>query len=108
MVSFLHLFVDDTSREQALEMFPDYIEKLFWGKKVAGLRVLLRTANSATVKGLVINAWKHKAPRDFSNSRASTCSRKMDAGLPLVTVEANEGIRNHQLRDSGMRQDIVR
>jgi hypothetical protein len=59
----LHVFVDDLERERALELFPEFIEKLWWGKKVVGLRVTLRDAPAAAVRGLLQNAWQRKAPK---------------------------------------------
>jgi hypothetical protein len=61
--AMLHVFVPDDVREQALLMYADFVEKLWWGKKVAGLRVLLPKANAAAVKALIKQAWQHKAPR---------------------------------------------
>lgn len=60
---FLHVFVDDDERERALELHGDYVEKLWWGKKVLGLRVTLAKAPVAVVRGLLDNAWRRKAPK---------------------------------------------
>ena len=59
----LHVFVDDDAREQALELHQEFVEKLWWGKKVVGLRVRLAGATPAVVKGLLGNAWRRKAPK---------------------------------------------
>jgi hypothetical protein len=59
----LHLFVDDATRDQAIALYPDYMEKLYWGEKVVGLKIVLRTARPAVVKGLVLSAWNNKAPK---------------------------------------------
>ncbi|HUP97765.1 MAG TPA: MmcQ/YjbR family DNA-binding protein [Usitatibacter sp.] len=59
----LHVFVDDDAREQALELHQDFVEKLWWGKKVVGLRVQLAAAQPAVVKRLLENAWRRKAPK---------------------------------------------
>ena len=61
----LHVFVDDLERERALTLHADCIEKLWWGKKVVGLRVNLAKAGSPLVRGLLENAWKRKAPRSL-------------------------------------------
>ena len=63
---YLHVFVDDDAREQALELHPGFIEKLWWGKKVAGLRVTLGKASNAVVKELLANAWRRKAPKSLA------------------------------------------
>ena len=60
---FLHVFVDEDAREQAIALHPDWIEKLWWGKKVLGVRVTLAGAEKAVVAGLLQNAWRRKAPR---------------------------------------------
>ncbi len=62
---FLHLFVDDATREHALALYPDHMEKLLWGNKVVGLKVALRSASAAVVKGLLLEAWKNKAPKSL-------------------------------------------
>jgi hypothetical protein len=59
---FLHVFVGEEVREPALEMYPEFLEKLTWGKKVVGLRVTLEQASPAVVKRLVHQAWDAKAP----------------------------------------------
>ncbi len=60
---FLHLFVDDATRENALALYPHEMEKLYWGKKVVGLRIVLPGASPALVKSLIVEAWKNKAPK---------------------------------------------
>lgn len=58
-----HLFVNELDREQALAMYPEFIEKLVWGQKVIGVRITLSKAKSVVVKDLIHQAWKHKAPK---------------------------------------------
>jgi hypothetical protein len=60
---FIHLFVPEQEREQALAEHPDFLEVLWWGKKVVGLRATLATATPAVIKSLVHSAWEHKSPR---------------------------------------------
>ena len=55
--------MDDAARERALELHPEFVEKLWWGKKVVGLRVTLAKASTSVVKQLLANAWKRKAPK---------------------------------------------
>ena len=62
---FLHVFVDDDERERAVELHPDWIEKLWWGKKVVGVRVTLASAGAAEVKRMLENAWRRKAPKSL-------------------------------------------
>ena len=57
----LHVFVQDMLREAALAAHPDFIEKLLWGKRVAGLRIALAAARQDVVENLVRAAWEGKA-----------------------------------------------
>lgn len=59
----LHVFVDEQRRELALSMYPEAYEKLWWGKKVVGVKVALGDADSDDVKDLLHSAWKRKAPK---------------------------------------------
>lgn len=59
----LNIFVDDERRELAMSMFPDAYEKLWWGKKVVGVTVLLSAADASDVQDLLYSAWKRKAPK---------------------------------------------
>ena len=59
----LNVFVDDERRELAMSMFPDAYEKLWWGKKVVGVTVLLSAADASDVRDLLHSAWKRKAPK---------------------------------------------
>jgi hypothetical protein len=62
----IHVFVSESVREEALAMYPEFVEKLFWGDKVVGLRVALVSAPAATVKRLVHQAWRGKAPKGLA------------------------------------------
>ncbi len=59
----LHVFVDEEEREIALAMTPAFLEKLFWGKRVWGLRVILANAEPRIVENLLVQAWKRKTPK---------------------------------------------
>ncbi len=59
----LNIFVDDERLELAMSMFPDAYEKLWWGKKVVGVTVLLSAADASDVQDLLHSAWKRKAPK---------------------------------------------
>lgn len=58
----IHVFVPDEVREQALILYPEYVENLRWGDKVAGVRICLAEANADAVLHLILQAWKVKAP----------------------------------------------
>ena len=59
----LHVFVADDDRDQALALAPECVEKLHWGEKVVGLRILLERAKPSLVKRLLAQAWARKAPK---------------------------------------------
>jgi YjbR len=61
---FVHVFVGEEDREQALAMYPDFLEKLLWGTKVLGLRVSLDTARPTVVKSLVGKAYETRVEKD--------------------------------------------
>ena len=66
----VHIFVGDEDREPALEMHPEFAQKLLWGGKVVGLRVALGKAEPAVVKSLLERAWRRKAPKALSAAKA--------------------------------------
>lgn len=68
--AILHVFVGEEGREAALVLHPGFIEKLFWGKKVAGLRVSLAAAQASVVKALLRDAWALKAPKALAAKTA--------------------------------------
>ena len=59
----VHLFVGESDRELALALYPNFAEKLMWGSRVAGLRIVLAKATPAVVSQLVHKAWENKAPK---------------------------------------------
>ena len=63
---FIHVFVPEDVREQALAVHGAFLEKLFWGAKVLGLKVKLAEADAEAVKLLVLQAWEHTAPKTLA------------------------------------------
>jgi hypothetical protein len=59
----LHIFVDEQQRERVVASEPATFEKLWWGSKVVGVRVVLGKARSALVTELLYSAWCRKAPK---------------------------------------------
>ena len=59
----LNVFVDEEQRELALAVHAAFVEKLWWGGKVVGLRVELAHADGKAVNELVRQAWARKAPK---------------------------------------------
>jgi hypothetical protein len=60
---FIHVFVPDDRREEVLELYSAFAEKLLWGGKVVGVRIRLAAADAAVVKQLLKEAWEFKAPK---------------------------------------------
>jgi hypothetical protein len=68
----LHIFVSEEEREVALATEPEFLEKLFWGKRVAGLRVVLAKAKPKVVERLLRQAWSFKAPKGLRELTRTT------------------------------------
>ena len=64
----MNVFVDEQRRELAISMFPKSYEKLWWGKKVVGIKVTLFTADAADVRDLLHSAWERKAPKGLAKA----------------------------------------
>ena len=62
---YLHVFIADEHREAALALNSKFLEKLFWGGKVRGLRVVLGNAKPGIVTDLLSKAWSRKAPKSL-------------------------------------------
>ncbi|MEM9387443.1 MAG: MmcQ/YjbR family DNA-binding protein [Pseudomonadota bacterium] len=60
---FTNVFVDEQTREQALALYPDWCDKVLWGGRVVGVRVLLASADAHFVQQLLENAWSLRQPR---------------------------------------------
>ena len=63
--SFLNVFVDETQREMMVAVDSKVYETLWWGKKVAGLRVNVTAAKVSDVKELLRMAWERKASKSL-------------------------------------------
>jgi hypothetical protein len=59
----VHVFVDEEDRERAIAIDAANFEKLWWGKKVMGLRVHYHQADPTVVKELLYRGWCKKAPK---------------------------------------------
>ena len=64
----IHVFVPEAQRELALAVHSGFVEKLLWGGKVAGLRVVLAAAEPSAVETLIHQAWAHKAPKALASA----------------------------------------
>ena len=59
----LHVFVDDDAARAAVQSDPRAFEELWWGPKLAGVRVSLAKAKAAAVRDLLQASWQRKAPK---------------------------------------------
>jgi len=64
----LNVFVDGDELELMPAAQPKAYEKLFWGKRIAGLRVTLAHARPKDVEQLLRSAWLRKAPKKLAAS----------------------------------------
>lgn len=83
--AYIHVFVGDDEREQALALHPVFLEKLLWGGKVRGLRVRLATASPSVVDELVRKAWMRKAPKSLVASTSVEEAAGSVRGTPPAT-----------------------
>jgi hypothetical protein len=77
--TFIHVFVAEEGRESALQMYPEFLEKLYWGRKSVGLRVYLAKAAPAAVKWLVSEAYEARVRKDAGPKTARPGQRAVKA-----------------------------
>jgi len=59
----LHVFVQEHEVRAVAAEYPQACEELWWGKKLAGVRVTLSAAPSELVRELLQDAWRGRAPK---------------------------------------------
>ena len=59
----LHVFVDERETLASVAENPRVFEELWWGKRLAGVRVNLPIADSRSVIELLEDSWRRKAPK---------------------------------------------
>lgn len=59
----LHVFVDDDTVRAAVQSDPKAFEELWWGEKLAGVRVSLAQAKQGAVRDLLQASWQRKAAK---------------------------------------------
>ncbi|HEX5936939.1 MAG TPA: MmcQ/YjbR family DNA-binding protein [Actinomycetota bacterium] len=59
----LHVFVDEDEVRASVADDPSTFEELHWGKKLAGVRIDLRSADRDTVLELLEESWRRRAPK---------------------------------------------
>jgi hypothetical protein len=73
---FIHVFVGEEDRQQALALYPKFTAKMLWGAKVLGLRVALASATPAAVKSLVGKAYETRVQKDAGPKTSSSSKRR--------------------------------
>jgi hypothetical protein len=68
----LHVFVPEEDREIAVAVDSQGCEKLWWGKKVIGVRVTLSKAKTKHVEEMLEAAWARRAPKALVKARAKS------------------------------------
>jgi hypothetical protein len=61
----VRIFVDEHTTHAMVASDPGTYAELWWGKKLSGLAVTLRTAKVGDVRELLEEAWRHKAPKSL-------------------------------------------
>jgi hypothetical protein len=59
----LNVFVDESETRASVADDPVAFDELWWGKKLRGVRVNLRAADSQRVFELLEESWRRKAPK---------------------------------------------
>jgi hypothetical protein len=72
---YLHVFIPEEQREAALAAEPDFLEALWWGKRIVGVRAILASAKTAVVHQLLIQTWVSKAPKKLVQAYPNGLSR---------------------------------
>jgi len=67
----IRVFVTGTAREQALAVHPEFVEKLFWGGRVVGVRVNLGYAKAGVVRDLIREAHEEKSAQPVRRKRSA-------------------------------------
>lgn len=76
---FIHVFVGEDDREPALAMYPDFVEKLFWGSRALGLRIRLAAAKPAVVRSLVNKACEARVLKDAARKPSRPGRRTIES-----------------------------
>ena len=58
----MNVMLDEGGILTAVESAPDVCEKVWWGKRLAAVGVMLPRANRGLLSDLLTDAWEHKAP----------------------------------------------
>lgn len=64
----LHVFLSEPAVASYCAEFPAAVEELWWGKKLSGCRVILRSADRALVREMLAESWRRRAPKSLLDS----------------------------------------
>jgi hypothetical protein len=59
----VHIFVGADETAAYCAEFPGVVEELWWGKKLSGCRVTLRSATAPLLREMLRESWRRKAPK---------------------------------------------
>jgi hypothetical protein len=71
----VRVFVDEELRDLMVGVDPKAYEKVWWGKKVVGLRVLLSAVKAKDLELLFRAAWEKRAPKRLLGKVSATPRR---------------------------------
>jgi hypothetical protein len=60
---YVNVMLDEAGIRTAVQQTPGVCEEVWWGKRLAAVRVELRRVDSRTLAALLEDAWEGKAPR---------------------------------------------
>jgi hypothetical protein len=83
----LHVMLSPEEADIAVGFAPHAVELLWWGKRVAGVRVRLATADRKLLAMLLSEAWRRKAPRRLS-TEGEARKRRVSPKAPAKRVRA--------------------
>jgi hypothetical protein len=66
----MNVMLDEGGILTAIHSRPEACEEVWWGKRLAAVRVDLRHVDSQTLASLLVDAWEGKAPRRLLRDQA--------------------------------------
>jgi len=63
---YVNVMVDEHETRACVAEAPDVFEEVWWGQKLAAVRVHLKAAKAARVRELLEDAWRRKAPKKLA------------------------------------------
>ncbi|HWW55022.1 MAG TPA: MmcQ/YjbR family DNA-binding protein [Acidimicrobiales bacterium] len=63
----VHIMVSADEVAASCAEHPNFVEELWWGKKLSGCRVMLAKADRVIVRELLTEAWRGKAPKKLQS-----------------------------------------